>query len=561
MRRFYALLAATLLATVSFAQKPIRNANTDASIGKSARQTINLADGSTTLRGNYFKPTANAAASRIKKTDAEETLITEQPEGTLYKDMYYSSYYYLNFYNTVLHGDADGYARDMVVADDGSIYIKNPISQLSTGTWLKGTKGEGDTIVVKMPQPIYEEGYEGDMYKYYAAKFYYSTVERWYVEDTVDTDMKFVWRNDSLICTESTMLGLLDEYSGDWVGFGDLNLTMSKINETAPSIPSDATVEKYMLEAHDTDTTSTYAVVDVAIDGSDIYINGFPDNYIKNPCIKGTIEGNKVTFPAMQYVGVDSVEHAHVFAASANITVTETFGITFNDVSLNSNPVVFDYDSANKTLTTTGNILFNYGNKSANEITSFRLPELNGWNEVAAVPADPVFVEWLDYDASSGYGRFGVNLYAKDVNGNTIDPAKMYYNIYMDEEVLTLYPDEYIALSEEMTDIPFYFVDNYSIHRYNDKRRIYYYSTGFEKLGVKVYYTGGGETNASNLVYYYVNNEDTGISGISSDETTVKSVSYTDLSGRKVSNPSKGIFIKSTTYADGTKKNIKIIKK
>ncbi len=55
-------------------------------------------------------------------------------------------------------------------------------------------------------------------------------------------------------------------------------------------------------------------------------------------------------------------------------------------------------------------------------------------------------------------------------------------------------------------------------------------------------------------------NTTTGISATAADNGTVKSVVYHDLSGRKVSEPLKGIYMKTVEYANGKTSTVKIIK-
>lgn len=54
------------------------------------------------------------------------------------------------------------------------------------------------------------------------------------------------------------------------------------------------------------------------------------------------------------------------------------------------------------------------------------------------------------------------------------------------------------------------------------------------------------------------------MTGISRDITTgsedVKSVSYTDLAGRRISKPAHGIFLKTVKYADGSQKTVKYVR-
>ena len=55
------------------------------------------------------------------------------------------------------------------------------------------------------------------------------------------------------------------------------------------------------------------------------------------------------------------------------------------------------------------------------------------------------------------------------------------------------------------------------------------------------------------------NETETGINSVDTDGKTVKLINYYDLDGREVLMPGKGVFIKTTIYKDGTKKNVKFV--
>ena len=76
-------------------------------------------------------------------------------------------------------------------------------------------------------------------------------------------------------------------------------------------------------------------------------------------------------------------------------------------------------------------------------------------------------------------------------------------------------------------------------------------------------YKDGDKTYKSNLVSYKVD-EKGNLTGINNDiiagSTDVKSVSYTDLAGRRISKPAHGIYLKTVKYADGSQKTVKYVR-
>jgi hypothetical protein len=156
----------------------------------------------------------------------------------------------------------------------------------------------------------------------------------------------------------------------------------------------------------------------------------------------------------------------------------------------------------------------------------------------------------------SGTGFIKFNAYSLDVDGNFIDPAKVYYNLYLDDKPLLFKPENYESLKEETTDIPYAMDDEWNFYVYGDTHRVYFYTGDFTKMGVQVIYKGGGETRKSNIVYLVVD----GIQNVSaSDSGNVKGISYFDLSGRKIANPVRGLYFKATVYDNGTTTNEKVL--
>ena len=137
----------------------------------------------------------------------------------------------------------------------------------------------------------------------------------------------------------------------------------------------------------------------------------------------------------------------------------------------------------------------------------------------------------------------------------------MYYNIYFDDEIFTFEPDEYPEFTTSVTDVPYNHY-GYDIQGSDDTRNVYFYTTGFEKMGVKeVYIDNDGKRYESEIAW--IDSEGNDLTDIKATSfknlKSVKSISYTDLSGRKVTRPAKGLYIKSTTLDDGTVRTEKVI--
>lgn len=563
---------AAMLTAATFAQAPSRVE------AQSTPFKLRMPSGASLLTSATAKknmkvaaPFANAAsaANKVAKADDLPTeVITEQPTGTLMKNLNRYAFGYMQFYGYTFYTEMDGYTSDVVKSDDGkTIYIKDPFSTIITDSWIKGTKGEGDTIEVKLPQLVFEEVDEGKTYRYYAYKMVLGEMEedgetyQTFVKDSTSQTVKFVMRNDSIIKVGDELLGLANE-AGIWGGYGDDVSVISKV--TAPIYkPSEGSVAKQCLmtykELGDEGLSDGAPIlVNLVTEGNDIFIGGLDSND-PNLWVKGTLNGNKAVFTKDSYLGVDTVNSVHIYFMPASSTLS--YNAIYEDYEWNTefvDKIEFDYDAAAGTLKSTGHFALNQGVNTLFTRGYYAEPNIMPWTETAGTPKQVTFSTYNAYDSEYGYGNiaFYIDSYAAD--GSFMNPDKVYYNLYFDDELFTFYPDEYIYVKEDMTNVPLKFADSYDIYVDGTLHNVYFYSTGFNKIGVEVTYTGGGETHSSGIAWYDTSNIN---NAMISGNNAVKGVSYVDLSGRKVSNPTNGVFIKSVKYADGTVKNVKVVKR
>lgn len=136
-------------------------------------------------------------------------------------------------------------------------------------------------------------------------------------------------------------------------------------------------------------------------------------------------------------------------------------------------------------------------------------------------------------------------MYNTDAEGKYLNPEKLFYNIYFDGEKQTLSTSDYQLFKKDMTDIPYEYSDNYDIQYNGDDHKIYFYKSDIKQFGVQLVYTGGNEIHSSDIVYWDIASGAPVTDGISdvNASNSEKNKVYYDLSGRKVTNPSNGIFI------------------
>lgn len=102
-----------------------------------------------------------------------------------------------------------------------------------------------------------------------------------------------------------------------------------------------------------------------------------------------------------------------------------------------------------------GGFVVNQGKKEINQIAEYFRPELAPYTEVAGKPVKLEITDFMDYDDDYGYGGVQFYLTRASEDGNYLNPSKLYYNMYLDDEKYTFYPNEYPKLTEHLTDVPY----------------------------------------------------------------------------------------------------------
>ena len=288
-----------------------------------------------------------------------------------------------------------------------------------------------------------------------------------------------------------TQIYLNDLYSEDWdkigiqsiyYGGGETNATEIQWFDIAKNelvvLPEGVEAEEYSMFYEDSDGNSAAKTVNVAVDGSDVYIQGFSE-YIPEAWVKGTRDGNVVTFPAKQYVG-------------------EYYG--YESYAFYEGDAVFTYDAETDTYTAEGQV---YGVLGDNYYDgNYYNPVIKKVIDKAAMPADPEITAM----ENGSYGWYiDFNVPTVDVNGDGLAIGKLAYMIYTDTQgtiaPLTFTPDTHTKLTEDMTEIPYGFTENYDF--YADE--IYLndlYSADWTRIGIQSIYYGGGETNATEIQWF-----------------------------------------------------------
>ena len=335
-----------------------------------------------------FAMTLINAAMAMAQTPA---MITEQPQGELKTyDRSGYSYYTTGYY--VSRGVQTG-TVDIVFGDNSKVYIKQPLAKLLSDAWIEGTlSDDGKTITVQMGQPI---GYNEERTD--SALIRVLDYDEDYEEAEVKNNVKQLTYtiSDGKITLNGTSKSVIFGAawtSGEWTGFGDYNTVYTvHVADELVTPPAGLQTETYAMEAEGyvSQSIQKYPVY-IGFSGADVYIKGFFSD-MPNAWIKGSIEGDKVTFKKGQYMGKVSNSDYYLIATPTGNTYQ------FEDL-------VLDYDAAAETFT--NNTQFAIESTSKNQVylteALSNITIKKTGNDGLEVP----FVE--DFSTKAGFGSWTV---------------------------------------------------------------------------------------------------------------------------------------------------------
>ncbi|MFU2358682.1 MAG: hypothetical protein ACM679_06935 [Bacteroidales bacterium] len=512
-----------------------------------------------------------AALSLTSVSAQDEKPITEKPKGEIV-NLYRTSEGYYAFFGNAKPYKAHGEWSRMVFAEDGAVWLENPISSLYSKTWIKGYKAQGDTIAFDLPQVIYEETFDGVTSKGKLYKMIAEETDKYgtYVKDEDSQTLKYLWKDGKLTLCKDMACGMCTP-TGGWSGFGENYFEGINIENNTTKPSENAKVYDGLMLYLDLNDHAQQWPVKYAIDGDDVYLGNLSTN-LKGYWIKGTMKNNEVTFPSTSLVGIDTTTVCYAYASRVDYSTAYTaYGDPYDSTFVVNEPLVFTYDPAANTLNSKQKMGIHQSDgvreplKSTDIFDVYRVPLISPWVEKPNKPLPPKFsavMPWIT-DMTPNYSGVEFLLSYYSVDGNYLDPSKLYYSFYIDGEMVTFTPEEYLNVTKEMDLVPYTFDDDYQFYKVSDNtRRLYYYHQPKEKIGLEALYVdevdGKPVTYSSGISEYYF--DPTGINNTTLEEGNVESITFTDLSGRQILRPGKGVYIRTITMKDGTKQSKKVVR-
>lgn len=493
-------------------------------------------------------------------SDMPTTVITEQPEGVLHKNMYGISQGFLPYYDLPIEVETDGRAIDIVEAEDGSVYIKNPVSKYITNTWIKGTRTSDNSIVFKLPQLLttIKDENTGELKNIYVQNIKLSASNTYLGVDQSNNQVEFVVNGDTLSQSGTSILGLTYE-NGNWTGYADDGIVIFKNNDVPSVPPTTVSVSKYAMVYKKSTYETGVSIVKGVKDGNDIYIGDLSKG--NDFWVKGTVIGNKVMFNK-QYLGVDEINGFHKYFIPADVDSVPDAEAGFRLNFTLKDKMSFDYDPTNGAFSTNSTFVINVGKNIAAVSDQYDNTSFKPWADKAFKPKNATITDYSPWGEKWKYGTLQFIVPGVSVDGDVLITDNLYYRLYFDNELYTFTTDKYEALKENTTDIPFNLNDDYDFVQSGMERIVAFYFDEFNytKAGVQLVYKYGDETGFSDIVYNDGSTariHDTGIN----DTAGIKSIEYLDLSGRTITNAASGIYIKLVKYSDGRVRTTKVVRK
>ena len=140
-----------------------------------------------------------------------------------------------------------------------------------------------------------------------------------------------------------------------------------------------------------------------------------------------------------------------------------------------------------------------------------------------------------------------------------LDTDRLFYQVFVNEDLFTFYHDEYPSIEDELTEIPFAYNDDDDFYGSGTLQYLYVKPLDVESLAVRsVYYNKDGSVVYSDKLYF-IGEDPSGVENITDADKTVVDTEWYDFTGRRIQSPVAGISIRVDRLSDGTTKTTKSI--
>ena len=504
---------------------------------------------------------------------ASAQIIKDTPKGKLIENLYRSSKSWVKKgWTGTQAGRYEGLVSKIVIGEDGCIYIYNPLSGLDSKSWLKLERQTDGKYRAMLPQAILTDDYGGSdddeesSERTITLQRMVSSDDGKSYEPVSANNMNYV--DFILEGRKLKMSGMGQKkqiwgaaYDNSWQSNygGDWALTIEPLNEQLITPPATATKSQYAVTSK---SDPSPRIVEAMTDNNDIYIKGlFKAEKLANVWVKLTKQGDKAVMSTNQYLGITQKTDFKKY--DADKSEYHTFAAAFENEKKTAENLEFSIDATGK-LTASKLLRTSLGRASDDNITnedyveSYEALTLTpyGQQEVANPKTPTLFYcsasQSYEYSVTTTTLAFYVD--NVDVNGNYLNPEKMYYNVYINGSATpyTFKKSQFVYMNEnEMTNIPFNYKDrlNSDFKIVENQRILHFYDNNIRTVKVVMVYEDGGKKYSSEPLS---TNVATGIESANFNKTTTEK--YYTVDGRQIQKLQKGLnIIKSS---DGSTRKV-----
>lgn len=501
----------------------------------------------------------------IQDLSAQEnggSIIKNAPEGS--KQLYSRNsvgFYY--DWGSRTYGEREG-GISIIDGEDGFTYIHNPLTGWATDTYIKGVR-EGDKIKVELPQLIYQDRdvESGQMLYFQVAilENYSNNASSFDYRLSNETELIYTLGEDGTLSFDFGIEGEEGRYPSKILGMittdgvfyvGDASQALTPVNYALVTPPEG--LETTNWELIDSGSGDNHTV-SMGFDGNDVYLYNFDNIYARHSWIKGTIDGDIITFPTQQFLGEFNGYFYWYLAAD--------FYETQDSYSFEPKASVdFEYNMEKMMMTSPEHASM-VANPRKGEI-GLDYPEFM-WYEKTVIkmiteipssymPLAPRFIGFVDYFQYLGYNYCEFGIYPYSVDYDLLNTENLYFHLYLNGVA------EEVFQSEGNFDFPFsFFGENPGsmvVQSFGGNVGLFLMMDGLETIGIElVNYGPNDEIYTSDIVTYNIETGEVTVGNTESVEELyvgdVVDTEYYDISGHKLIHPRSGLVIRRQRYSNG----------
>lgn len=517
-----------------------------------------------------------AGMAGIQNLNAQENdgnIINRAPEGNSQLYTRNSVGFYYNW-GEIEYGQREG-GISIIDGEDGFTYIHNPMAGWATGSYIKGVRN-GSQIKVELPQLIFRDtDVETGQMVYYNAAIVenisnYPTSYNYQLSDETelilninsDGSLSFDFGEEEEESTfPSKLFGMITTKGEFFVG--DVSQTLTPVDYKPVTPPEGLETSNWELFDYGTGDNHT---VSMGLDGNDVYLYNFDSVYARRSWIKGTIDGDVISFPTQQFLG-EYNGYFYWYLASDYYETQDTY--SFEPIE----SVDFEFDRKKMMMMSTSENASMVANPRKEKIGLdypefmwYEKPVIKMITEIPSsnIPQNPRLIGFVDYFQYLGYNYCEFGIYPISIDYDPLNTENLYFHLYLNGVAEELFQ------SEGNFDFPFnYFGENPDtmvVQSFGGNVGLFLMMDGLETIGIEmVYYAKDGEVYNTDIVTYNIETGETtvgdneGVDEIYAGE--VVSTEYYDISGHKLQHPQNGLVIQRQRYSNGSVKTRKLMLK